>query len=139
MINILENKNEISKLKWVKMANDSAVRLNELNTEEILKKTVYFRFDQASELLNTISISNGNLFTGKGLELGSGVGLFSTLFSNFKEVEEIYSLEILESYVTLLQPKIINKYGDKNKVISTLGNYENLSYFEDELNDLSKK
>lgn len=132
MLDIL--KSDINKFRnqnWFKKANDSAKNLSLLDVNEIIKKTIYLSKDQANELLNLICKTHGNLFYGIGLELGAGVGFLSSIISQKKEVKKMYSLEVVENYVKLLQPKIINYYGNKNKVISTLGNFENLKYFKE--------
>ena len=134
MINIL-NSNEFNKLKWVKSLNDAALKLNTLDINQILEKTVYLNSNQSKGILDLITITNGKLFSGKGLELGAGAGLFSSSISNFSDVEKIYSLEIIENYVKLLQPKIIKNFGKKEKIIPTLGSFDDLSYFEDEYFD----
>ncbi len=134
MINIL-NSNEFNKIKWVKSLNDAAWKLNFLDINQILEKTVYLNSNQSKEILDLITITNGKLFSGKGLELGAGAALFSSTISKIPDIEKIYSLEIIENYVKLLQPKIIEKFGIKEKVIPTLGSYDDLSYFEDEYFD----
>ena len=131
MIDILENSNNISKLNWIKIANDAAVKMNELDPEVILEKTIYLNQDKVRDILNLIQITNGELFYGKGLELGSGAGLFSSAISKIENVNKIFSLEIIPNFVKLLQPKIIKKYGDEKKIIPTLGSFENLDYFGD--------
>ena len=135
MINILKKSNAINKMKWAKSLNDAALKLNTLDINQILEKTVYLNSNQSKEILDLITITNGKLFSGKGLELGAGAGLFSSSISNFSDVEKIYSLEIIENYVKLLQPKIIKNFGKKEKIIPTLGSFDDLSYFEDECFD----
>ena len=41
MIDILENSNNISQLKWIKISNDAAVKINELEPEEILENNLF--------------------------------------------------------------------------------------------------
>ena len=76
-----------------------------------------------SDILNLIQITNGELFYGKGLELGAGAGLFSSAISKIENVNKIFSLEIIPNFVKLLQPKIIKKYGDKKKNNSYFGKF----------------
>ena len=132
MLDILKSEvNEFKNQNWFKKANDSAKNLSLLNASEIIKKTIYLSQDQTNELLNLISKTHGNLFYGSGLELGAGVGFLSSVISQKKEIEKIYCLEVVENYVKLLQPRVIQSFGNKNKIISTLGNFENLNYFKD--------
>ncbi len=131
MIDILENRSEIIKLSWVQSLNNAAVKINEFEPDKILEKTVYLNQNTAKDILDTIEITNGELFRGKGLELGAGAGLFSSTISKYNNVDKIFSLEIIPNFVELLQPKIINKYGDVKKIVPTLGSFENLNYFNE--------
>ena len=132
MLDILKNeKSEFYNLDWFKKANNSAERLSLLDLNSIIKKTIYLDYRHVKELLNLFSKTYGNLFHGIGLELGAGVGFLSSMISQIPDVEKIYSIEIVENYVKLLQPKIIKSIGVEEKVIPTLGSIENLKYFED--------
>jgi len=130
MISILDNFDEFSKLTWVSMANVQATRLNNLNVDEFLRRTCYLDFNQVVDIFKLIEKTNGNLFYGKGLELGAGAGLFSSVISTYPSVSDIWALDCIENFVKLLQPKTINKYGEKKKITSVLGSFDNLSYFE---------
>ena len=135
MINILNNNNKYSNMQWVKSLNNAALKLNTLEINQILEKTIYLNSNQSKEIIDSIIITNGELFSGKGIELGAGAGLFSSSISKISNVEKIYSLEIIENYVKLLQPKIIKNFGISKKVIPTLGTFDDLSYFKDEYFD----
>ena len=130
MISILDNIDEFSKLIWVNMANAQAIRLNNLNVDEFLRRTCYLNFNQAADIFNLVEKTNRSLFYGKGLELGAGAGLFSSVISTYPKVSEVWALECIENFVKLLQPRTINKYVDKEKITSVLGSFDNLSYFE---------
>jgi ubiquinone/menaquinone biosynthesis C-methylase UbiE len=67
-------------------------------------------------------------FKGRGIDLGSGVGCISATIATKEEVKKIYSLELVESVVSLCQPIVINKILGKNsdKVISVMGDFDHL-------------
>ena len=135
MINILKNNNKYSNMEWAKSLNNAALKLNTLEINQILEKTIYLNSNQSKEIIDSIITTNGKLFSGKGIELGAGAGLFSSSISKISNVEKIYSLEIIENYVKLLQPKIIKNFGISKKVIPTRGTFDDLSYFKDEYFD----
>lgn len=68
-------------------------------------------------------------FNGRGVDLGSGVGCISATIASKDQVKKIYSVELVESVVTLCQPIVINKILDKterSKVISVIGDFDHL-------------
>jgi ubiquinone/menaquinone biosynthesis C-methylase UbiE len=69
-------------------------------------------------------------FYGKGIDLGSGVGCISATIAKKEQVKKIYSVELVESVVTLCQPIVINKILDelqRSKVVSVIGDFDNLN------------
>lgn len=69
-------------------------------------------------------------FKGKGIDLGSGVGCISATIAKRFEVKKIYSVEVVESVVTLCQPIVINKIlgpDFRDKVVSVIGDFDNLN------------
>ena len=75
-------------------------------------------------------------FKGKGVDLGSGVGCISATIARRESVKKIYSLEVVESVVTLCQPIVINKIlkpDQRGKVISVIGDFDNLSLKDNSL------
>lgn len=68
-------------------------------------------------------------FKGRGIDLGSGVGCISSTIALKPEVKKIYSVELVESVVTLCQPIVINKILKpelRKKVISVIGDFDHL-------------
>lgn len=67
-------------------------------------------------------------FKGRGIDLGSGVGCISATIAKKEQVKKVYSVELVESVVTLCQPIVINKIlgRDKDKVTSVIGDFDNL-------------
>lgn len=76
-------------------------------------------------------------FKGNGIDLGSGVGCISSTIALRDSVKKIYSLELVESVVTLCQPIVINKIlkpALRKKVISVIGDFDNLAIKDNSLN-----
>lgn len=68
-------------------------------------------------------------FHGQGIDLGSGVGCISATIAGRDQVKKIYSLELVESVVTLCQPIVINNIlgeAQRKKIISVIGDFDNL-------------
>lgn len=75
-------------------------------------------------------------FKGRGVDIGSGVGCISATIAKKDQVKKIYSVELVESVVTLCQPIIINKILDeaqRSKVISVIGDFDNLDIADSSL------
>lgn len=76
-------------------------------------------------------------FRGTGVDLGSGVGCISSTIALRDSVKKIYSLELVESVVSLCQPIVINKIlkpAQRNKVVSVIGDFDNLALKDNSLN-----
>jgi SAM-dependent methyltransferase len=75
-------------------------------------------------------------FKGQGIDLGSGVGCISATIARRSEVRKIYSVEVVESVVTLCQPIVINKIlkpDQREKVIPVIGDFDNLKIRDNSL------
>jgi len=75
-------------------------------------------------------------FKGQGIDLGSGVGCISSTVARKPDVKKIYSVELVESVVTLCQPIVINKIlktEERKKVVSVIGDFDNLQIKDSQL------
>lgn len=119
-------KNKVESLSWVSGRNKFADECDFLSVDEILKKYVYLSSKDVEVLIEIVKKLHGNVFKGIGLELGAGVGIFSALLSNGKLVDKVYALEIVPNLVAKIQKRVFKKYGKQNKLISTLGSFDDV-------------
>lgn len=136
-VNIL-NKNSLSAedALGLKIKNDFSEKLKKLDTDEIIKKTVYLDQERVSFMFNLIEKVYGNVFRGNVLELGSGSGFLTAILSKNNQIKSISSLEIVEGYVKNIQPKIVEKYGHKEKINFFTGSFNDLEEIKDNEYDL---
>lgn len=135
--NIL-NKNSLSTedVLGLKIKNDFSEKLKKLDIDEIIKKTVYLDQERVLFMLNLIEKVYGNILRGNVLELGSGSGFLTAILSKNNHVRSISSLEIVEGYVKNIQPKIVEKYGNKEKIKYYVGSFNDLKKINDNEFDL---
>ena len=122
------NKNSLSTedVLGLKIKNDFSEKLKELDTDEIIKKTVYLDKERVIFMFNLIEKVYGNIFKGNVLELGSGSGFLTANLSKNNQINSVSSLEIVEGYVKNIQPKIVEKYGHGEKIKYYVGSFNDL-------------
>ena len=136
-INILK-KNSLSTedVLGLKIKNDFSEKLKKLDTDEIIKKTVYLDQTKVTFMFDLIEKVYGNVFKGNVLELGSGSGFLTAILSKKNQINFLSSLEIVEGFVKNIQPKIIEKYGFNEKIKSYVGSFNDLEEINDNEFDL---
>ncbi|MBH11260.1 MAG: hypothetical protein CMG74_13090 [Candidatus Marinimicrobia bacterium] len=105
--------------------NNIADKLSKKGFEEICKKYTHITPDRIFDFLK-INPKVWNSFSGKGVDLGGGVGLLSSIVATNNNVDHIYCIEITENSVNKCHPIVIDKIlgKDKNKVISVIGDFD---------------
>jgi len=123
------NKNLLSKedLISLNLKNIFSEKLKILNPEEIIKKTTFLNLLQANFMFDLIIKIYWNIFKANVLDLGSGSGFFFIIVIKKKQVNKVDSLEIVEGYVKNIYPIIFQKYGNRQKIQSYLGSFNDLS------------
>lgn len=129
-LNWLDSK-DVEMLTWVEGRNKFAMECRDLSAKEILKKYVYLTENDVEYLTSVITRLYGNIFNGIGVELGAGVAIFSAFLSRNTTVDKIYAVELVPCVVSELQPRVIDGYGDHNKVIPTLGSFDEMKLDND--------
>ena len=101
---------------------------------------MYINSDNIEKTFDLISVAR-DLIKGIGIDLGGGVGCISSTLAKRKNVEKIYCIEVVEDVVKLCQP-IVKKQilSDKtDKVISVVGDFDNLNLKDNEIDLVCKK
>lgn len=127
VINWLEDK-KVNNLSWVSGRNSFAVHFSKTSTDNIVQNHIYMPMKDMENILNRVLkyTDTNKYIRGTGLELGAGIAALSALFSRNKYVKEIYAVELVPKITKLLQPKVIEKYGDPNKVIPVVGSFDDI-------------
>jgi len=117
---------DVERLSWVSGRNKFADECSELPVDDVLKKYVYLSANDARYILDIVTKMHGDVFRGVGIELGAGVAIFSALLSRRPSVDRIYAVELVPSIVRKIQCYVVEKYGDIQKAIPTLGSFDEL-------------
>jgi SAM-dependent methyltransferase len=74
-------------------------------------------------------------FSGIGMELGSGIGLFGIVVAEDKKVDAILSIELVKSFVTKVIPEAASQIlkSNCNKVIPVYGSFEDIKIDNDQI------
>ncbi len=113
-----------------------AKKLSKKGFNALIKDYVYISPDDVKRYFKFIPDA-WESFKGNGVDLGSGVGCISATIATKENVKQIYSVELVESVVKLCQPIIIKKIlnpKDRNKVISVIGDFDNLKLKDNSIN-----
>lgn len=126
--------NKYFKSEDYKLNNRIASEISEKDYREISYNYTHIEPNYIEEILK-ISKSIWRVFIGNGIDLGGGVGSVSSVIATSSEVEKIICLEITENCVTKCQPVVISGIArdKKNKVISVIGDFDNLELNEGSL------
>lgn len=112
-----------------------AQKLSKKGYDSLIKDYVYIYPEKVRETFLHIPLSWESL-KGRGVDLGSGVGCISATLALKEEVKKIYSVELVESVVSLCQPIIIKKILKpklRKKVTSVVGDFDNLELKDNSL------
>lgn len=113
-----------------------AQKLSKKGYAALIKDYVYISPEDVKKTFLHIPLACES-FQGKGVDLGSGVGCISSTIALKEAVKKIYSVELVESVVTLCQPIVINKIlkpDQRKKVVSVIGDFDNLEIEDSSLN-----
>lgn len=113
-----------------------AQKLSKKGYEALIRDYVYISPENVKKTFLYVPLA-WESFKGTGIDLGSGVGCISSTIALKDSVKKIYSLELVESVVTLCQPIVINKIlkpALRKKVISVIGDFDNLAVKNSSLN-----
>tara|TARA_B110000014_G_C20075912_1_gene561576 strand:+ start:92 stop:931 length:840 start_codon:yes stop_codon:yes gene_type:complete len=93
----------------------------------IIDEYVYIYPENVENTFNIIPNSSEYIH-GIGIDLGGGVGCISSTLAKQKNVKKIYCIELVEEAVTMCQPIVKHEIlkEDDNKVISVVGDFDNL-------------
>tara|TARA_Y100000310_G_scaffold163588_1_gene163423 strand:- start:290 stop:1129 length:840 start_codon:yes stop_codon:yes gene_type:complete len=93
----------------------------------IIDEYVYINSENVENTFNIISKSS-ELIHGTGIDLGGGIGCISSTLAKRNAVDKIYCVELVEDAVklchTIVKQEILKE--EKHKVISVIGDYDNL-------------
>jgi SAM-dependent methyltransferase len=122
----IDQKDIIEKTE-VKNRQDAIMQSSDLTPEQMIKKWSYLDYTKAKQLIKLIHYYVGNKFRGKGIELGAGTGLFSSILIE-SGLQEIYALEIVPAFTTHVIPKVAEYYlnHNSNNVIPVLGSFDDI-------------
>lgn len=112
------NRNALAK-KWHKSKCDQI--LNQYI--KMSAKEAEFFYSQIFNLFPNIDLK------GVGIELGSGIGILSVIAANqFKNIQKIYTVELVPDVVRLLQTRILNDLAPhlKSKIQPVIGSFDDI-------------
>ena len=93
----------------------------------IIDEYVYINSENVENTFNIIPKSS-ELIHGTGIDLGGGIGCISSTLAKRNTVDKIYCVELVEDAVklchTIVKQEILKE--EKHKVISVIGDYDNL-------------
>ena len=93
----------------------------------IIDEYVYINSENVENTFNIIPKSS-ELIHGTGIDLGGGIGCISSTLAKRNAVDKIYCVELVEDAVklchTIVKQEILKE--EKHKVISVIGDYDNL-------------
>ena len=93
----------------------------------IIDEYVYINSENVENTFNIIPKSS-ELIHGTGIDLGGGIGCISSTLARRNAVDKIYCVELVEDAVklchTIVKQEILKE--EKHKVISVIGDYDNL-------------
>ena len=93
----------------------------------IIDEYVYINSENVESTFNIIPKSS-ELIHGTGIDLGGGIGCISSTLAKRNAVDKIYCVELVEDAVklchTIVKQEILKE--EKHKVISVIGDYDNL-------------
>ena len=93
----------------------------------IIDEYVYINSENVEKTFNIIPKSS-ELIHGTGIDLGGGIGCISSTLARRNAVDKIYCVELVEDAVklchTIVKQEILKE--EKHKVISVIGDYDNL-------------
>ena len=93
----------------------------------IIDEYVYINSENVEKTFNIIPKSS-ELIHGTGIDLGGGIGCISSTLAKRNAVDKIYCVELVEDAVklchTIVKQEILKE--EKHKVISVIGDYDNL-------------
>lgn len=104
-----------------------ARKLSKKGYNSLIRDYVYISPEDVKKIFQFIPQA-WESFKGIGVDLGSGVGCISSTIALKDSVKKIYSVELVESVVSLCQPIVIKKILGENskKVISVRGDFDKL-------------
>ena len=95
--------------------------------EAIIDEYVYINSENVNSTFNIIP-KLSELIHGTGIDLGGGIGCISSTLAKRNAVDKIYCVELVEDAVklchTIVKQEILKE--EKHKVISVIGDYDNL-------------
>lgn len=94
--------------------------------EDIVKYYAYHSFEEMEMWLNVFKKLTP--LKGIGLELGAGCGVMSTVFAKDGDVDMILGVEVVDSMVHKIMPKVASGYlgNDAHKMVPVLGTFDDL-------------
>ena len=100
----------------------------------IIDEYVYINSENVESTFNIIPKSS-ELIHGTGIDLGGGIGCISSTLAKRNAVDKIYCVELVEDAVklchTIVKQEILKE--EKHKVISVIGDYDNLELEDDSI------
>jgi ubiquinone/menaquinone biosynthesis C-methylase UbiE len=112
----------------VEYRNHFAAALSHMTADEIVEAYVYMSCDAMHRLVCAACSAVRFHPRGTGLDLGAGCGLLASTIARFREVEKIYAVEICESMVGRVIPKVAQRVlgTDARKVIGACGSFDDI-------------
>lgn len=111
-----------------KLNNKIAEKSSKRGFNEICKRYTHIHYKNLEKMIK-LDTQIYKQFKGTGVDLGGGIGLFSSIIAKKKEVMKIFCVEIVKKVVSICHPivkkKILKK--DYNKVHSVVGDFNKLN------------
>lgn len=114
----------------VALRNDHASVISDLDVSQICYRSLSISLEDLKLLFrHIVNLLGDEALTGTGIEIGAGTSLLSSVaISHYSAIECIYAVEIVESYATLVMPKVGRHIlgGDAGKVMPVIGSFDNI-------------
>ena len=111
-----------------KLNNNIIKKSSKRGFNEICKRYTHIPYKNLEKMVK-LDAQIYKQFKGTGVDLGGGIGLFSSIIAKKKEVMKIFCVEIVKNAVSICHPivkkKVLKK--DYNKVHSVVGDYNKLN------------
>lgn len=126
---------ELSDSPAVANREQLAAHLRTLPADEIMKNYIYMTRAQAiSEFGTVFRLLAPWHFAGRGLEVGAGLGVFSSMVTRgFPEVESIHAVEVVRGVVRDLQPIVARHVAGAraDRVVGVVGSFDDMAALGD--------
>lgn len=118
----------------VQLNNSLIEHLNNQSVEELILRYTYVTPKQIQTVLER-NPAVRSVLRGHGIDIGGGIGCVSSALSSFPDVETIICLDISIMATTVGQKRVLewDKNAISEKVVSVIGNFDNLELMDSTL------